>query len=83
MVGDPWGATYTGDGSRYSAGQQRAMEREAEEQEAITARAVRWLGHYCEYGPPTGTECVCANLIFPDDFASHAETCRALRREVE
>lgn len=81
-MSDPHGATYYGDGSRYSAGQQRAMEREAEEQEAVTARAVAWLmegqvGHtaMCVYP--------CNKEIDSREYERHASTCRALRREVE
>ena len=79
-----WGETYYGDGSRYSAGQQRAMEREAEEQEAVTARAVAWLREYmAEEKRMVSSVCLCERTVLVSDFDTHAETCRALRREVE
>ncbi len=82
-MSDPYGATYYGDGSRYSAGQQRAMEREAEEQEAVTARAVAWLEECAELDSTFDVTCLCKRVVGMAVFASHAETCRALRREVE
>jgi len=57
--------------------------REQEEQEAITARAVAWLSELSfDEGEPVVT-CLCNNDVHGMDFESHAETCRALRREVE
>ncbi len=85
-MSDPYGATYYGDGSRYSASQQRAMEREAEEQEEITARAVAWLEECVREGydfEDGSIQCLCGRNVAQVTFASHAETCRALRREVE
>ncbi len=67
-----WGETYYGDGSRYSAGQQRAMEREAEEQEAITARAFERI---TEWRDDDGTAtCVCKRVVPLADFEAHAES---------
>ncbi len=80
MTGDPWGATYRGDGSRYSASQQRAMEREAEEQEAVTAVAETRLYEWRE--DDGTTMCVCGAVLEEAGFEAHAESCRALRREV-
>lgn len=82
-MSDPHGATYLGDGSRYSAGQQRAMEREAEEQEAVTARAVAWLVNVMDGADSHAVYCLCNRIVSESDFTTHAETCRALRREVE
>jgi hypothetical protein len=82
-MSDPHGATYLGDGSRYSAGQQRAMEREAEEQEAVTARAFAWLVDAANEDRAFHVECLCKRVVHLEHFSDHAETCRALRREVE
>lgn len=74
-----WGERYVGDGSRYSAATQRRMEREQEEEDAITARGVAWLDETFE---PDSPYCVCHRFVAVSEFHEHALTCRALRREV-
>ncbi len=77
MTGDPWGATYYGDGSKY----REPSQRELDERNAVTARAVERI---CEWLDDDDTAtCLCKRVVPMADFESHAETCRALRREVE
>ena len=55
-------------------------EREVDEED-ITARAFERI---TEWRDDDGTAtCVCGRVVPLADFEAHAETCRALRREVE
>jgi hypothetical protein len=71
------GQSYYGDGAKY----REPSQREIDEQEAVTARAVAWLAEWVEV--EGYTPCLCKRVVNRRDFASHAVTCRALRREVE